>query len=140
MPTTANEPEQVVNFLDGMIEGAYAAGWSARTARRIGREIFPSGQKSCWRDLLLELDPDETSHLGHQFACLLSSLKPRELDSAVPTIHWMMWIIQNSASGRPATHFLAGTEGLSRSSVTGRCEQLLGDFWAMPLADDPRMN
>jgi hypothetical protein len=89
---------------------------------------------------VLELDPDETSHLGHQFACLLSSLKPRELDSAVPTIHWMMWIIQNSASGRPATHFLAGTEGLSRSSVTGRCEQLLGDFWAMPLADDPRVN
>jgi hypothetical protein len=84
------ESPQVINFLDGLLDGAGVSGLSKPIAGRIGMAILPPGQKSDWRDLLQKVDPSETHYLGHQFACVLASVKPKSRDDALANLFRLM--------------------------------------------------
>jgi len=82
--------ESEMAFIEGFSKGACDCGMRlGRTIRTI-QAILPKDKESCWRDLLNEIDPDQTEHIGHQTACLLACVKRTDHYAALSTLHLIL--------------------------------------------------
>lgn len=77
-------------FCEGLCEGAGACGMSMQKAWRILGAIFPEGKDSDWYELLAPFDHDSAHYAGHQFACVLSCIRPKDRDAALANLFRLM--------------------------------------------------
>jgi hypothetical protein len=76
----------VKSFCYGVSEGSSVAGLPIRATYNMLEAMFPDNQESDWRELLIGLGDNDAKFAGHQFGCLLSTVKPKERLAALANL------------------------------------------------------